>query len=82
MLGNDEPRASVPGEVVPANEFYDYESKYTDGMMSFTIPAPLDEATTREVRELAVKAFSGDRLRRLRTLRLLHRGRDGPRARQ
>ena len=58
VLGNDEPRASVPGEVVPANEFYDYESKYTDGMMSFTIPAPLDEATTREVQDLAVRAFS------------------------
>ncbi len=58
VLGNEEPRASVPGEVVPANEFYDYESKYTDGMMSFTIPARLDEATTHEVRELAVKAFS------------------------
>jgi D-alanine-D-alanine ligase len=57
VLGNERPRASVPGEVVPANEFYDYESKYTDGMMSFTIPAPLDEATTREVRDLAVKAF-------------------------
>lgn len=58
VLGNERPRASVPGEVVPANEFYDYEAKYTDGMMAFTIPAPLDQARTEEVRELAVRAFA------------------------
>jgi D-alanine-D-alanine ligase len=58
VLGNEEPRASVPGEVVPANEFYDYEAKYTDGMMAFTIPAALDAATTGEVRDLAVRAFT------------------------
>ncbi len=57
VLGNDEPRASVPGEVTPANEFYDYEAKYTDGMMSFAIPAPVSEAETEAVRELAVRAF-------------------------
>lgn len=57
VLGNARPQASVPGEVVPANEFYDYESKYTDGMMSFRIPAPLDEAVERRVRELAREAF-------------------------
>jgi D-alanine-D-alanine ligase len=58
VLGNDEPRASVPGEVVPGNEFYDYEAKYTDGMMTFTIPAALEPARTREVRDLAVRAFA------------------------
>lgn len=58
VLGNETPRASVPGEVVPANEFYDYEAKYTDGMMAFTIPAVLDPATTEEVRSLAVRAFA------------------------
>ena len=57
VLGNDQPRASVPGEVTPANEFYDYEAKYTDGMMSFAIPAPVSEAETEAVRELAVRAF-------------------------
>jgi D-alanine-D-alanine ligase len=57
VLGNDEPSASVPGEVAPANEFYDYEAKYTDGLMSFTIPAPLTDAQTEEVRDLAVRAF-------------------------
>jgi D-alanine-D-alanine ligase len=58
LLGNADVRASVPGEVIPANEFYDYEAKYTDGMMSFTIPAPLEPAQEREVRELAVRAFA------------------------
>jgi len=57
VLGNDEPEASVPGLVEPANEYYDYESKYTDGMMTFTIPAPIDEGATALVRELAVRAF-------------------------
>jgi D-alanine-D-alanine ligase len=57
VLGNEHPRASVPGEVVPANEYYDYEAKYTDGMMSFRIPAPLPEPTVRRVRELAEQAF-------------------------
>ncbi len=58
VLGNEAPRASVPGEVAPANEFYDYEAKYTDGMMSFTIPAALDQATTDGVRDLAVRAYT------------------------
>ncbi len=57
VLGNERPQASVPGEVVPANEFYDYEAKYTDGMMTFTIPAALDDEVTAEVRDLAVRAF-------------------------
>ena len=39
LLGNDEPQASVAGEVMPANEFYDYEAKYTEGKMAFVIPA-------------------------------------------
>jgi D-alanine-D-alanine ligase len=58
LLGNEEPRASVPGEVVPGNEFYDYEAKYTDGMMTFSIPAALEPDQTQEVRELAVRAYS------------------------
>jgi len=58
VLGNEHPRASVPGEVVPANEFYDYEAKYTDGMMAFTIPAILEPGQTEQVRELAVRAYT------------------------
>lgn len=57
VLGNESPTASVPGEVVPAHEYYDYESKYTDGLMTMKIPAPLAEATTARVRELAVETF-------------------------
>ena len=58
VLGNDEPEASVPGEVVPSREFYDYEAKYTDGGASqLLIPAPLTNAQSDEVRQLAVAAY-------------------------
>jgi D-alanine-D-alanine ligase len=57
VLGNESPEASIPGEVRAANEFYDYEAKYTDGMMEFHIPAPLTPEQTSEVRDLAVQAF-------------------------
>jgi D-alanine-D-alanine ligase len=56
VIGNDRPEASVPGEIVPSREFYDYEAKYIDESQPL-IPAPLDEATTTEVRRLAVEAF-------------------------
>jgi D-alanine-D-alanine ligase len=57
VLGNREPRASVPGEIVASHEFYDYEDKYVDGACELLVPAPLDEARTAEVRELAVRAY-------------------------
>lgn len=57
VLGNDEPIASVPGEIVPGNEFYDYEAKYSDGGSQLLIPADLPEAQAEEVRRLAVRAF-------------------------
>jgi len=57
LLGNDEPRASVAGEVIPANEFYDYEAKYTEGKMAFKIPADVPEKHQLRVQELAVAAF-------------------------
>ena len=57
LLGNGLPRASVAGEVIPVNEFYDYESKYTEGMMSFEIPAPVGDEVQAEVGRLAAKAF-------------------------
>jgi len=57
VLGNDEPEASVPGEVVPSREFYDYEAKYLDGGSKLLIPAPLTEAQTADVRRLALAAF-------------------------
>ncbi|MEJ5197809.1 MAG: D-alanine--D-alanine ligase [Anaerolineae bacterium] len=57
VLGNDEPIASVPGEVVPSNEFYDYAAKYIDGKSALLIPAPLPESLAEQVRDLAVRAF-------------------------
>jgi len=57
VLGNDEPEASVPGEIVPSREFYDYEAKYVDDGSVPLIPAPISEALTAAVRALAVGAF-------------------------
>ena len=57
VLGNREPQASVPGEIVASHEFYDYEDKYVDGACDLLVPAPLDEAESAEVRRLAVRAY-------------------------
>lgn len=59
VLGHHEPRASVPGEIVPSREFYDYEAKYlAEDPSELRIPAPLEPAVSERVRELAVRAFS------------------------
>jgi D-alanine-D-alanine ligase len=57
VLGNDEPRASLPGEVIPHREFYDYRDKYLDGKTRFRIPADLPASVIREVQRLAVEAY-------------------------
>ena len=57
VLGNDEPIASVPGEIVPCNEFYDYSAKYLAGESELLIPAPLSAETTELVQKLAVDAY-------------------------
>jgi D-alanine-D-alanine ligase len=57
VLGNDEPEASLPGEVIPHSEFYDYRDKYLDGKTTFGIPADLPPAVAAEVRRQAVLAF-------------------------
>jgi D-alanine-D-alanine ligase len=57
VLGNDEPVASLPGQVCYAGEWYDYETKYADGQTTFRIPAPLSAEITERVRALAVGAF-------------------------
>jgi len=57
VLGNDEPEASVAGEIVPSKEFYDYEAKYLDEGSKLIIPAPLTEQQAQEVRTLSVAAF-------------------------
>ncbi len=57
VLGNDAPEASVPGEIVPKAEFYDYESKYVDESTELLVPAPISEEQTALVQELALAAF-------------------------
>jgi D-alanine-D-alanine ligase len=57
VLGNDDPEASLPGEIIPSGEFYDYEAKYVSDDSRTVIPADLDAARTAEVRALAIAAF-------------------------
>jgi D-alanine-D-alanine ligase len=57
VLGNAEPRASVPGEIVSSHEFYDYEDKYLDGTCELVIPAPLSGEDAARVRDLACQAY-------------------------
>ena len=57
VLGNDEPQASVVGEVVPAHEFYDYEAKYLDEGSRLLIPAPIESGVAEDVRVMALQAF-------------------------
>lgn len=57
VLGNDDPIASVPGEIIPGNEFYDYAAKYLDDTSRLLIPAELDAGQTAQVRAMAVRAF-------------------------
>ncbi|MGA2278525.1 MAG: D-alanine--D-alanine ligase family protein, partial [Terracidiphilus sp.] len=57
VLGNDDPRASVVGEIIPGKEFYDYEAKYLSEGSVPVIPAKLSKAETKQIREMAVAAF-------------------------
>ena len=57
VLGNDEPLASVVGEIVPCNEFYDYRAKYIDGKSQAIIPADIPQAIAEEIRRQSLKAF-------------------------
>jgi D-alanine-D-alanine ligase-like ATP-grasp enzyme len=57
VIGDESPRASVPGEIAPSREFYDYEDKYVDGAASLVVPADIGAARTTEVQELAVRAY-------------------------
>jgi D-alanine-D-alanine ligase len=57
VIGNEEPRASLPGEVVAGHEFYDYEDKYIDHKATLQIPANLSPEKTAAIRALAVAAF-------------------------
>jgi D-alanine-D-alanine ligase len=57
VLGNDDPLASVPGEIVPSNEWYDYSAKYLAGESRILIPAPIAPALAEQTRTMAVRAF-------------------------
>jgi D-alanine-D-alanine ligase len=58
VLGNEEPIASIPGEIVPlVSDWYDFAAKYDEGGMDLIVPPRLDEATIARVQELAVAAF-------------------------
>ncbi len=58
VLGNDAPRAALPGEVVPGHEFYDYEDKYVDSDCRLLAPAPIDRTTAEAAQRMALEAFS------------------------
>ena len=58
ILGNEDPKASIPGEIRATKEFYDYEAKYLDDKgYVMTIPAPIDKETEKKIRDIAVKTF-------------------------
>ncbi len=57
VLGNDDPEASVVGEIVPGKEFYDYEAKYLSQGSEALIPAPVPAAVAKKVRAMAIEAF-------------------------
>ncbi|MBP5972937.1 D-alanine--D-alanine ligase [Brasilonema sp. CT11] len=57
VLGNDSPKASVIGEITYASDYYDYDTKYTEGKAGLLIPAPVPEAVTRQIQEMAMRAF-------------------------
>ena len=58
VLGNDSPKASVVGEITYESEFYDYETKYTDGKAKLLIPAPIPDAVIQQIQEKAIQAFT------------------------
>lgn len=57
VLGNDEPMASVPGEVIPGEDFYSYSAKYLSDNSQLVIPAPLPEQVTAEIQKIAVTTY-------------------------
>jgi D-alanine-D-alanine ligase len=58
VLGNDYPKASVVGEITFTSDFYDYETKYTEGKADLLIPAPLPSAVSAKIQEMAIQAFA------------------------
>ena len=77
VLGNDEPEASLPGEIVPGADFYDYADKYDDGA-ELLIPAPLEDGEVAACQRLAIDAYRALRVEGLARVDFLYEdGRDG-----
>lgn len=57
VLGNENPKASLPGELIPFREFYDYKDKYIEGKTSFVIPAELPSSIVKEIQRLSLEAY-------------------------
>ena len=57
VLGNDDPFASVPGEIIPSREFYSYAAKYIDGTSQLLIPAPISAEQAEQARQVAIRAY-------------------------
>lgn len=58
VLGNDNPKVSVVGEITFESDFYDYDTKYTQGKADLSIPAPLPDGISSQIRDMAIKAFT------------------------
>lgn len=58
VLGNDNPKASIVGEITFQSDFYDYETKYTEGRANLIIPAAIPESVSDQIREMAIQAFT------------------------
>lgn len=59
VLGNDEVKASIAGEIKPAKDFYDYEDKYVNGASTYDIPANINDVDMENIRRMAIEAFKG-----------------------
>lgn len=59
VLGNEDVKASIAGEIIPAKDFYDYEDKYVNGSSKLEIPAVIDDETMVKIRKMAIEAFKG-----------------------
>ncbi|MBN4074905.1 ATP-grasp domain-containing protein, partial [bacterium AH-315-E09] len=57
VLGNDYPIASLPAEIIPSREFYDYKDKYFDGKSRFVIPADIGDELTKKVKNMALEVY-------------------------
>lgn len=57
VLGNDNPQASIPGEIIPHGDFYSYEAKYHDDRSQLLIPAPISSEMAKQIQDFAVRAY-------------------------